>query len=657
MDNTTRHERLAAIKQQVAALDEQIARLQASRQALRDEWQQLVDDHEQEKADAALASLPEYERSDAFPWSADVTLLARKHFGITSFRALQVPVMNAALDNQRDVFVVLPTGGGKSLCYQLPAMIENGFTLVVSPLVSLINDQVYHLREANVPCAMLTAASDKEEVKAVHDAMTSKGNGPRRFKLLYVTPEKIANSKRFMNKLSQAYDAGLLDRIIIDEAHCCSQQGHDFRPDYKKLNVLRSAFQTVKIMALTATCPWNVMEDVIRILGMVVPQKEGGTLVYSAPLYRPNLAYRVLDKPDKASELYQAMVDWILAHYRGKSGIVYCLTRKETSSIAGEIYKLSRGQIRCGIYHSDMTDEDKEETHQMWRRNEIQVVVATIAFGMGINHLQTRFIIHTTLPKSIEGYYQESGRAGRDGQHAECILYYRGNDVPRLASMSVSEVQGRDNLNAMVKYAQDYKTCRKILFEKYFYCNADQWQQQQADHLVNQTTPDQPCTICDNCTRDPATVTSVDITDDTVALIHLLRALKQMNQRVTMAKLISAWKGLGLRSLQVESLVKNHPLIRPVDKRFSMAELEIIINHLICKGFLQDDYHFTVYSSIVYIVEGYRAQRVFSGSNAAAPDGFSVTIRLPRATAATSANPRKRARLDVTREDDTIVLD
>ena len=326
-------------------------------------------------------------------------------FGIESFRNVQREAICASLDN-RDLLLVLPTGGGKSLCFQAPALIRDGLTLVISPLISLMKDQVDGLVQNGVAAGMLTSAQTAEEKREVYRELDA-----GRLKLLYVAPERLF-VPGFLENLQR--NPGGIAGIAIDEAHCISQWGHDFRPEYQRLGSLRKLVPVVPIQAFTATATEDVRIDIVQALQLRDPA------LLIANCDRPNLTYRVLPR----AKIHDQIMGVILKH-KGDAGIVYCLSRKDTERINNDLQKAG---VRSAAYHAGLAASKRAKVQEKFQSEDLDVVVATVAFGMGIDRTNVRFIVHASLPKGIEQYAQETGRAGRDGLHAECVLFYSGSD-------------------------------------------------------------------------------------------------------------------------------------------------------------------------------------------------------------------------------------
>ncbi|MFZ3374469.1 MAG: DNA helicase RecQ [Chthoniobacterales bacterium] len=393
----------------------------------------------------------------------DLRAALKQYFGFESFRPLQEEIVRDALAG-KDVFAVLPTGGGKSLCFQVPALVRPGLTVVVSPLISLMKDQVDAMQASGVAATFLNstlAASEaRERLRGLHT---------RKFRLLYVAPERLMLSG-FLGDLKK-WNVNL---IAVDEAHCISEWGHDFRPEYRQLAELREKFPNVPIMALTATATERVRSDIIDRLKLREPS------CYIASFNRPNLTYRVVPKARP--------YDQVLAFVRtrpNESGIVYCQSRKSSESVAT---RLNENGIKARPYHAGLTNAARTTNQELFLRDEVRVICATIAFGMGINKPNVRYVIHYDLPKNIEGYYQETGRAGRDGLPSDCVLLFSAGDVIKQTQFidekpSAQEQKiARAQLQQMVHYAESSE-CRRVVLLRYF---GEKW-------------PEQNCDGCDNC--------------------------------------------------------------------------------------------------------------------------------------------------------------
>ncbi|MBI4972145.1 MAG: DNA helicase RecQ [Candidatus Omnitrophica bacterium] len=394
----------------------------------------------------------------------------KQHFGFESFRPLQEDIIHDALSG-RDVFVLLPTGGGKSLCFQLPALVRPGLTVVVSPLIALMKDQVNALQVSGVAATFLNSSLDAEESRE-----RLRGLHYGEYRLLYVAPERLMLSG-FLSDLKK-WNVTL---IAVDEAHCVSEWGHDFRPEYRELAKLREHFPNVPMMALTATATSRVRVDIINHLQLNAPG------IYTASFNRPNLIYRIESKNSGYDQVLK-----FLKQRKHDSGIIYCQSRKSTESLAE--WLVEEG-IRAKPYHAGLETDERSKNQDLFLRDEVEVICATIAFGMGINKSNVRFVIHYDLPKNIEGYYQETGRAGRDGLVSECLLFFSAGDMAKQFHFIEQKTDAkerqiaRDQLMQMVRYAESTE-CRRRVLLGYFgekFGNAE------------------GCGACDNCSSPQAT--------------------------------------------------------------------------------------------------------------------------------------------------------
>jgi len=392
----------------------------------------------------------------------DLTATLKKRFGYEQFRPLQEEIICDALAG-RDVFVLMPTGGGKSLCFQLPALVRDGLTIVVSPLISLMKDQVDALQTSGIPATYLNSTLDRDEAKG-----RWRGLHRGEYRMLYVAPERLM----LETFLERALNWNIA-QIAIDEAHCISEWGHDFRPEYRELKKLRTHLPEVPMMALTATATERVRSDIVQQLHLREPR------CYVASFNRPNLTYRVVPK----SAPYEQLLAFIESR-PNDSGIIYCASRKSTDSVARN---LNEDGINAKPYHAGLTSAERTKHQESFLRDDVRVITATIAFGMGINKPNVRFVVHYDLPKNLESYYQETGRAGRDGLPAECVLLFSAGDVAKqlhfIDEKSEKEATiARTQLQQMVHYAET-RECRRATLLEYF----------------GETFSQVPCDGCDNC--------------------------------------------------------------------------------------------------------------------------------------------------------------
>jgi len=469
----------------------------------------------------------------------------QKYFGYTSFYPLQEEIINEAL-GQRDVFVLMPTGGGKSLCYQLPALLLDGLTVVISPLIALMKDQVDGLLADGIPATFINSSLSYNEIEARRRSLSNKET-----KILYIAPERLVMPEFLL--FLQGLKVSL---FAVDESHCISEWGHDFRPEYRQLKLLKERFPKVPVMALTATATPVVQEDIIAQL------KLSGGKVFKASFNRKNLYYQIKPKDNPYHQLLQ-----YLDIRKKDSGIIYCQSRKTVESLAES---LQSAGYRALPYHAGLTAEARTENQERFIREDVEIIVATIAFGMGIDKPNVRYVIHYDLPKSIEGYYQETGRAGRDGLKSDCILFFSYGDKMKIEYF-IEQMEDENNrqvaykqLRELVSYCEG-NVCRRRLLLAYF----------------GEKFEEPNCGSCDVCLEPKERF------DGTIAAQKILSCVYRVGERFGINYVVDVL--LGSKNQKVAQ--NQHDTIKTygVGKEYSKSQWQAFARELIQLGYLKLD--------------------------------------------------------------------
>lgn len=507
-------------------------------------------------------------------------------YGYDSFRSQQEEIINDVISGQ-DCFVLMPTGGGKSVCYQIPALIRPGTAIVVSPLIALMQDQVSALQTNGVSAAYYNSSLDAQSAEQVLSQLHS-----GQLDLLYVSPERLLNQS-FIQRL-QSLPIAL---FAIDEAHCISQWGHDFRPEYRQMGALREWFSQVPFIALTATADRATRQDIIDKLQFHQPK------IHVSSFDRPNIRYKVLEKSQPMKQLLT-----FLESHQKSSGIVYALSRKRVEEVAE---KLKDEGMNAKAYHAGLPAEIRHTVHQQFIRDEVDIVVATVAFGMGIDKPNVRFVVHYDLPKNIEGYYQETGRAGRDGLASEALLLFGMQDVATakhfVENVSDEEQRRLENfkLSSMVDFAEA-QTCRRNVLLNYF------------------SEPSyKPCGNCDIC-LDPPT-----LFDGKEAAQKALSCIYRLEQSFGAKQVIDVLRGMD--NERIRNLNHNQLSTYGVGKEYSAQEWSSILRQLIHLGYIYQD------------IQNYSVLKLTELSGDVLKGKTDIQLAFPKKSASKVARPGKKS--------------
>jgi ATP-dependent DNA helicase RecQ len=523
------------------------------------------------------------------PLPADLTPAAlvaelKHRFGFDSFRPGQQEVVNDILRG-RDLLAIMPTGGGKSLCFQLPALLRPGVCIVISPLIALMQDQVRLLQDNGIDATFINSSLERAEASR-RLARLERGE----LKLLYVAPERLLQAEFEGDILPRVHAAHGISTLVVDEAHCVSDWGHDFRPEYRQLHRIRTRFAEVPIAAFTATATERVRQDIVEQLALREPR------IHVASFNRPNLYYAV--RP-KTRETYEELAEQ--ARRDGGAGIVYCLSRKRVDELAAQ---LQGDGIRALPYHAGLDAATRRDNQEAFIRDDAQVIVATIAFGMGINKPDVRWVVHYDLPKTLEGYYQESGRAGRDGESARCVLYFGAGDIRTAEHIIAQKVDpvsfepladeqrlARQQLRQVLSYAESGE-CRRAVQLRYF----------------GEIFPGK-CNACDNCLEPRA---SIDRTTEAQQFLSCVARLAQRRERYGVAYVIEILRGAETQRI----LVRDHASLSVygIGKHLGVQEWRDLARALLHQGLLtqsQDGYAVVSLNEASWqVLKGERAVRV-----------------------------------------------